>query len=140
MLPARGTQLPEWRQQVAPWIMAVVRLAAAYFVVQAPLRMLVLVPGFVQTGSPAPQRYAVAALLGVGALLFAWPRSCLIGAVLLLAGFGGFEWIWQGLGQRSGPLALWSTSIVVVLAAGEWLVRRVQRSLYRRSPRSSQEN
>ena len=132
MLPTQGSGLPAWRQQVAPWTMALVRLAAACFVVQAPLRVLVLEPSFVQTGSPAPQRYAVAALLCAGALLFAWPRSCLSGAAVLLAGLGGFEWIWQGLGLRSGPLPLWSASIVVVLAAGEWLVRRVQRSLYRR--------
>ena len=112
--------------------MAAVRLAAAYFVVQAPFRMLVLEPGFVQTGSAAPLRFAVAALLGAGALLFVWPRTCLIGAVLLLAGLGGFEWIWHSLGQRSGTLLLWSASIVAVLAAGDWLVRRVQRSLYRR--------
>ena len=132
MLPTTASQLPEWRRQVAPWLMAAVRLAAAYFIAQAPFRMLVLEPGFVQTSSAAPLRFAVAALLGAGGLLFVWPRTCLIGAVLLLAGLGGFEWIWQGLGLRSGPLALWSASIVLVLAAGEWLVRRVQRSLYRR--------
>jgi hypothetical protein len=51
---------------------------------------------------------------------------------VLLVGLGGFEWIWHGLGMRSGTLPLWSASIVVVLAAGEWLVRRVQRSLFRR--------
>jgi hypothetical protein len=132
MLPSNGSDLPAWRQQVAPWIMAAVRLAAAYFVTQGLLHMLVLDPGFVRSGSAAPQRFAVAALLGAGALLFAWPRTFLAGAVVLLAGLGGFEWIWQGLGMRSGPLALWSASIVLVLAAGEWLVRRVQRTLYRR--------
>ena len=132
MLPAYGSDLPAWRQQVAPWIMAAVRLAAAYLLAQGPLHMLVLDPGIVRSGGPAPQRFAVAALLGAGGLLFAWPRSCLVGAVLLLAGLAGFEWIWQGLGLRSGPLALWSACIVLVLAAGEWLVRRVQRSLYGR--------
>jgi hypothetical protein len=132
MLPSHGSELPAWRQQVAPWIMAAVRLAAAYFVAQAPLHMLVLDPGIVRSDGPALQRFAVAALLAGGGLAFAWPRSCLIGAVLLLVGLGGFEWIWQGLGQRSGTLPLWSASIVLVLAAGEWLVRRVQRSLYRR--------
>jgi len=132
MLPTEGSELPAWRQQVAPWIMAIVRLAAAYVVAEAPLRLLVLEPGLVQSGSPALQRYPVALLLGAGAVLFAWPRSCLAGAALLLAGLGGFEWIWHGLGLRGGTLPLWSASIVAVLAAGDWLVRRVQRTLYRR--------
>src|SRR5271169_661835 len=104
MLPTHGSDLPAWRQQVAIWIMAVVRLAAATFVAQAPLRMLVLESGIVRSGAPAPQRYTVAALLCAGGLLFAWPRTCLVGAALLLAGLGGFEWIWQGIGMQSGSL------------------------------------
>jgi hypothetical protein len=60
----------------------------------------------------------------------------LAGGALLLAGLAGFEWVWRRLGMPPGDTFLWSAALIVVLAAGEWLVRRVQRRVYDPPPRA----
>lgn len=130
-LPRSGSGLPPWRRQVLPWIMAVARLAAAWLVTQWQLHALLLQASLLHARVGAPTRFAIAALLAGGALLFAWPRSYLVGFALLVAGLGAFEWLWRPLGVPGGALLSWSVAILTVLAAGEWLTRRVQRHLYR---------
>lgn len=129
MLPRTGSHLPAWRQQVAPWIMACVRLAVGWFVTRYQLG--VLLDESTPFADVAPWlRRGLAGLLVVGALLFAWPRSYLLGAALLVAGFLAFEWLWRLLGLSVGPMILYSSALVAVLAIGEWAVRRVQRRVY----------
>jgi hypothetical protein len=129
-LSRSGAGLPPWRRQVLPWVMALARLAAAWLVTQWQLHALLLQASVLHSRVGAPTRFAIAALLAGGALLFAWPRTCLLGFTLLVAGLGAFEWLWQRLGVPGGALLSWSVAILAVLAAGEWLTRRVQRHLY----------
>ena len=130
MLPRDGYKLPRWRRHVMTWVMALVRLAAAWIVTQAPLTALALKPGFMRVAVTAPPRLGLAAVLAGGIVAFAWPRTCPYGFVLLLAGLTGFEALWISLGLPLGATALWSAAILTVLAAGEWLARRLQRELY----------
>lgn len=130
MLPRTGSHLPAWRQQVAPWIMACVRLAVGWFVTRYQLQALVVEPTLLGTVAATWTRWGLAALLVLGALLFAWPRSYLLGAAVLIAAFLAFEWLWRALGMSAGPMILYSSALVAVLAIGEWAVRRVQRRVY----------
>ena len=129
MLARDGAGLPRWRRGVMTWVMALVRLAAAWFVTQAPLTALALRPGFMSAAVAAPLRLAVAVLLAAGIAAFVWPRSCLYGFLLLLGGLAGFEGLWIRLGLPPGANVLWSAAILAVLAAGEWLTRRLQTHL-----------
>jgi hypothetical protein len=132
ILPRSGADLPPWRRLVMPWIMALARLAAGWIVTQGALGALLLRTSFMASMVGAPLRFGIAALLGAGLVTFAWPRSYLLGFGLLLAGLAAFEWLWWRLGLPSGSLALWSVAILAVLAAGEWLTRRVQARVYAR--------
>jgi hypothetical protein len=132
ILPRSGAGLPPWRRLVMPWIMALARLTAGWIVTQGALGTLLRGSSFMASMAAAPLRYGIAALLGAGLVTFAWPRTYLLGFGLLLAGLGAFEWLWWRLGVPSGSPALWSAAILGVLAAGEWLTRRVQARVYAR--------
>ncbi len=131
MLPQDGFGLPAWRQKVMPWIMALVRLGASWIVIQGPLMALLQKDSFLRMLAGAPLRGTIALLYIVGLVLFAWPATCFYGFAAMLAALGGFEWLWARTGISSGLLPLWSGAVFAVLAAGEWLTRRVQRRLYR---------
>ena len=130
ILPTSGSGLPAWRQKVAPWLMAAVRLTIAWFLVRGQLNVLVVEPGLAATAAGAAERWAMAATLVAGGLLFAWPRTYLVGAVVLLAGLAWFEWLWVRMGLTRGDSMSYALALVGVLAAGEWAVRRMQRRLY----------
>jgi hypothetical protein len=129
-LPRSGSGLPPWRRQVLPWIMAGARLGAAWLVTQWQLHALLQQASLLHGRVGAPTRFAIAALLAAGTLLFAWPRGYLVGFALLVAGLGAFEWLWHPLGVPGGALLGWSVAILAVLAVGEWLTQRIQRHLY----------
>jgi len=131
MLRNEGSGLPAWRRQVMPWLMALVRLGAGWVVIHAPLMTLVQKNTFLKDYAGAPLRDTIAVLYVVGLVLFAWPRTCFYGFAVLLLAVGGFEWLWTRTGIWSGMLPVWIVAVLAVLAAGEWLTRRVQRRLYR---------
>lgn len=135
ILPTTGTDLPPWRRQVMIWLMAAVRLLVCWFLLREPLAALLSEPGFIVPALGRPVAWTVATLFAVGALLFAWPRTVLVGYALLVAGLLGYEWIWHRLGGWSGRLLFSGLAIFTVLAAGEWLVHRVQKRLYAASER-----
>ena len=83
MLPRDGSELPRWRRHVMVVVMALVRLAVGWLLVEGPITVLVLRPGFISAAIGAGPRLGVAALLGAGLAAFAWPRSCLYGFALL---------------------------------------------------------
>ena len=61
-----------------------------------------------------------------------WPATCFYGFALLLAAVGGFEWLWLRTGISSGLVPASTIAVLTVLAAGQWLTRRVQRRFYPR--------
>jgi len=107
------------------WVMALVRLGAGWLVVARPLLMLAAGPAALDGRLAGAARIALAALLGIGLGAFAWPRSCPWGLGLLLAGLGAFEWRARSLGLPPTPHLASAAAILAVLAAGEWLTRRV---------------
>ena len=115
-----------WRRGAMPWLMVLVRLGAGWLVCRTALAAL-LAPASVlrDTGGTAPC-LALAVLLGIGLLAFAWPKTYLAGALLLAAGLAGFDWLWRRAGLPPGPLPF-SLGIVAVLTLGEWLSRLVQK-------------
>jgi hypothetical protein len=130
ILPTTGIALPPWRRQVMIWLMAAVRLLVCWLLLREPLAALLHEPGFIVSAFGRPSAWSVAALFVAGALLFAWPRTVLVGCVVLVAGLFGHEWLWYRLGGGSGRLLLSGVAIFTVLAAGEWLVQRLQKRLY----------
>jgi hypothetical protein len=130
ILPTTGHALPPWRRRVMIWVMGALRLAVAWLVTQQPLSTTVGPEKAVLAAVPAAGRWAIAAALVAGALAFAWSRTVVFGFALLAAGIVAFEWCWStyvGPGGRMLPTAL---ALLGALAAGEWLVRRVQRRVY----------
>jgi hypothetical protein len=127
-MPLRSAaQLPPWRRQVMVWIMAALRLGAGWLVTRTELGALVMTPSFLRAQLGSALCYVDAAVLGAGLLAFAWPRSYLVGFVLTAAGLLGFEWLWRRAGMGPGAVLVTSLSVLAVLAAGEWLTRRVSR-------------
>jgi hypothetical protein len=124
--PAGGDLRP-WRDRLAPWLMALVRLGAAWLITARPLALLVTQPSLIRASVAAPVRLGLAAALGLGLAGFAWPRTYLHGLALLLAGLAAFEWLWRQLGLPPTTRVLSSVAILAVLAAGEWLTRRLER-------------
>ena len=114
------------RARLGHWVMALVRLGVGWLIVARPLAVLVTQPSPIAAGVAAPVRVALAAALGVGLAAFAWPRSCLYGLALLLAGLAAFEALGHQLGLPTTPRALTAVVILAVLAAGEWLTRWVE--------------
>lgn len=114
------------RARLGPWLMALVRLGAGWLVVARPLALLVAQPSPLGASVALPVRLAIGAALGLGLAAFAWPRSYLHGLALLLAGLAAFELLWRQLGLPPAPRALSAVAILAVLAAGEWLTRRVE--------------
>ena len=108
------------------WVMALVRLGAGWLIIARPLALLVSQPSPIAAGVVAPVRLALAAALGVGLTAFAWPRSCLYGLALLLAGLAVFEALGHQLGLPANPRTLTAVAILAVLGAGEWLTRRME--------------
>lgn len=130
MLPRSGADLPPWRRHVTPVLMALFRAAAGAFVVRGPVETLLAEPSFVRDAVGAPAGWAIVALLAAGAVLFTVPRTVFAGVAVLFAGLGAFEWAWYRAGMYSGPAIGFAMAIVAVLAAGEWLSRRVRRRVY----------
>jgi hypothetical protein len=130
ILPRTGDGLPPWRRRVSGWMMSALRALIAWIVVRSQVSTLVVTGGgFVGMTMGAPIRYATLAALVAGAVLFTWSRTVLAGFALLAVGLGVFEYHWRTMGM-GGDQYLWSLAVLAVLAAGEWLVRRVQRRLY----------
>lgn len=130
MLPRTGADLPPWRRQVMPWLMAAVRLMVAWYVLRPALAALLREPSFIADAFGRPVAWGVGTLLAVGALLFAWPRTVLLGYPMLVVGVLAFEWLWRSLGAPNTTLLVSALAIFTVLAIGEWLVQRVQKRLY----------
>ena len=116
-----------WRERLAPWLMALVRLIAGWLVIARPLALLAAGPPSALAAVPAPVRLAVAALLAGGLAAFVWPRSCLYGLAALLAGLAAAAWLAARAGVAAGAPLLTSAAILAVLALGEWLTRRLAR-------------
>lgn len=130
MLPRTGADLPPWRRQVMPWLMAAVRLMVAWYVLRTPLQALLREPSFIADAVGRPLAWGVGTLLAVGGVLFAWPRTVLIGYPMLVVGIVVFEWIWRRMGAPNTTLLVSALGIFTVLAVGEWLVQKVQKRLY----------
>ncbi len=116
-----------WRDRLQPWLMALVRLGAGWLVAAQPLALLLSQASLFRLGAAGPVRLAAAAALVSGIPAFAWPRSYRYGFALLLAGLAAFEWLWRQLGLPPTARLPSSVAVLVVLAAGEWLTRRVAR-------------
>lgn len=128
ILPRSGAGLPAWRRQVASWLMGALRLGIAWLVARDPVYALT---GDALVGTmPAAARWSAAIAIVVGALLFAWSRTVLVGFVLLAAGLGAFQYAWQKVGFTGGTTFVRTLALLAVLAAGELLVRRLQKRLY----------
>jgi hypothetical protein len=115
------------RARLGPWLMALVRLGAAWLVAVRPLAALVDGPSVSDASPAAPIRVALAGAFGLGLLAFAWPRTYLWGLALLLAALAAVEWLSRQLGLPPSPRLPSSVAILAVLAAGEWLTRRIER-------------
>ena len=121
----RRDVMVEWRVRLKPWLMAAARLGAGWLVSRADFMALIAPDSALRLGRGALLSDALAVLLGAGLLGFAWPRTCLPGAVLFAAALATFEWWWRQDGGSPGPLP-WSLGIVAVLAVGEWLGKRLR--------------
>ncbi len=126
MTDAAGPPHGPPRARFGTWVMALVRLCAGWLIVAPPLALLVAQPSLIAASIAAPVRLALAAALGLGLAAFAWPRSYLYGLALLLAGLAAFGLLARQLGLQPTPRALTAVAILAVLAAGEWLTRRVE--------------
>jgi len=118
--------LDHWRMRLMPWVMVLVRLVAGWLVCRVPLIALTGPAALLRDLAGPAAAWALAALLGLGILAFAWPRTYLAGALVLAAGLGAFEWLWQRAGLPPGPI-VGSLGIIAVLTLGEWLNRLVRR-------------
>jgi hypothetical protein len=110
------------------WVMALVRLFAGWLIAARPLGLL-LGGGSPLAALAAPvARFAIAALLGLGLVAFAWPKSCQRGLALLLAGLAADELVVRdaGLAPTPGRSIAVAVAILCVLALGEWLTRRLE--------------
>ena len=121
----RRDLIAEWRVRLKPWLMAAARLGAGWLVSRADFVALLAPDSAFRLGRGVFFADSLALLLGAGLLGFAWPRTCLPGAVLFAAALATFEWWWRQDGGSPGPLP-WSLGIVAVLAAGEWLGKRLR--------------
>jgi hypothetical protein len=136
ILPRSAEGLPPWRRHVATWIMGTLRLVMAWVLGRtAFLALIAPAGGFIGEVMPAPARWLVLAALVIGAVLFAWSRTVVVGFVLLAAGLGVFEFYFRKWGAQVSTTFWWSLAVLAVLAAGEWLVRRVQQRMYANAPR-----
>ena len=115
------------RARLGRWLMALVRAFAAWLVLLRPLTLLLSAQSPLAGLVAAPARLAIAALLAVGLFAFVWPRSCLWGFVLLLVGLAALEGVWLAHGLPSLPRLPATLAVLTVLAAGEWLTRRLAR-------------
>jgi hypothetical protein len=109
------------RARIGPWLMALLRLGAGALVAARLLRALL------QVRAAAPLWVPLAVALGAGVLAFAWPRTCVRGALLLGAALVAGEALARHLGRPPAPAFATSLAIVGVLAAGEWLKQRLER-------------
>ena len=114
-----------WGRRLKPWLMAGARLGVGWIVSRADYTALLSPDSAFRLGRGALAADALAVLLGAGLLGFAWPRTCVPGAVLFAGALATFEWWWRQDGGSPGPLP-WSLGIVAVLALGEWLGRRLR--------------
>ena len=89
------------RARLGRWLMALVRAFAAWLVLLRPLTLLLSAQSPLAGLVAAPARLAIAALLAVGLFAFVWPRSCLWGFALLLAGLAALEGVWLAHGLPS---------------------------------------
>ena len=121
-----GDALIHWRRRLMPWLMALVRLGAGWLVCRSVLTVLLAPVSPLKDLTGPLTLNALAALLVLGMVGFAWPRSYLAGGALLALGLGAFEWLWERSGQPPGPLAS-SLGILAVLCVGEWLSRILRR-------------
>ncbi len=136
ILPRTADGLPPWRRHVSTWIMGALRLVMAWVLGRMAFFALIAPGGgWIGDVMPTPVRWLVVAALVLGALLFAWSRTVLVGFVLLVAGLGTFEFYFRQWGAQVSTTFWWSVAVLAVLAAGEWLVRRVQQRLYANAPR-----
>ena len=113
------------RERLGPLAMAGVRLAAGALVAARPLWYLLAPASPLEAAVAAPLRYALAAatVLGLGA--FAWPRSSLHGFGLAAAALVAGEMLGRYGGAPARDLAP-GLAVLGVLAAGEWLTRRLR--------------
>lgn len=118
---------PPPRVRLGTWVMALVRLGAGWLIAARPLVLLIADGSPLGARVALPARLAIAAALGLGLAAFAWPRTCLWGLALLLAALAGFELLGRSLGLPPTPRLASAAAILAVLAAGEWLTRRVER-------------
>jgi hypothetical protein len=118
------------RERLMPWIMAAVRLGAGWLLCRALLAALLASGAPLRTAAGPATASLLAALLGLGVVGFAWPRTCLAGAPLLALGLGLATWLAGRAGLPAPPLAT-ALAVIAVLAGGEWLSRVLQRRLER---------
>lgn len=118
------------RERLMPWVMAAVRLGAGWLLCRALLVALLVEGAPLRTATGPTAASLLAALLGLGLVGFAWPRTCLAGAPLLALGLGLARWLAERAGLSAPPLAT-ALGVIAVLAGGEWLSRVLQRRLER---------
>jgi hypothetical protein len=128
ILPRTGAGLPAWRRHVAATLMGALRLGIVWLGAREPV--LALTGGALTSAMPAAVRWAAAGAIVGGALLFAVPRTVFWGFLAIVAGMGVYKYGWEKIGFPRDPLVLRTLAIMVVLTAGELLVRRVQKRLY----------
>jgi hypothetical protein len=110
--------------------MTLLRLMVVYLLTRGELRALVADPS-VLTGRLSPgSRYGLAAGLVVGGILFVLPRTVAAGALVLALALGLFEYLWRRLDLPPGHVYGYALALLIVLAASDWFVSRVQRRVH----------
>ncbi|MBS0376147.1 MAG: hypothetical protein JSR73_16320 [Proteobacteria bacterium] len=116
---------PSLRERLGPLAMAGVRLAAGALVAARPLWYLLAPATPLANAVPVAVRTALALVTVLGLGAFAWPRSSLHGFGVLAASLVAGEMLGRYGGAPARDLAP-GLAVLGVLAAGEWLTRRLR--------------
>ena len=125
-----GADLPRWRRAVLPAVMTLLRFMVVYLLTRGELQALLSDPGVLSGRLSAATRYGLAAGLVTGGVLFVLPRTVAAGALVLALALGLFEYLWRRLDLPPGHVYGYALALLIVLAASDWLVTRVQRRVY----------
>ncbi len=128
MIWVNGRELPSWRRQVMPWVMAALRMAMVWLIFRGPVVFVAASPQWLHLSTSL--RVAFFALLVVGAPLFLWPRTCWIGGLGLVGAVAAYETLWRSAALPAAGLPLLAVALIVVLVLGNEISRAAQRRIY----------
>lgn len=124
-----ATPVPRWQHRTGVTLSG---LATGFFVLDATGKLLRLEPvlrGSAELGWPATAAVPLGVLLLIGAVLYALPRTALIGAIMLTGFLGGAVAAHYRVGSPLFTHILFGVYVGVVMWAGLALRRRDLRAL-----------